>query len=156
VAEFTLDVRDMPDGVSEHGFEVRPAWLDEQLSDIEGIGAAEAPGKVVLEATKQGKQVLLHGTVEAPLKLTCVRCLGAFDASAQAQVSVIMRPRRPAEAKKGEELGLDELNEESYQGDVITLDELVRDLLLLEVPVNPRCGESCPGWDSLTDRASTE
>jgi uncharacterized metal-binding protein YceD (DUF177 family) len=64
-----------------------------------------------------------------------------------------MLPGRPQESKpprdEGDDEGMDELEVDRYRGDEIVLDELIRDTLLLEVPMNPNCGDGCLGWDHL-------
>jgi uncharacterized protein len=40
-----------------------------------------------------------------------------------------------------------------YDGDSIVLDDLVRDDLLLEIPMIPLCSETCPGIASVSDSA---
>lgn len=156
MGELVLKVRDLPEGVSEHGFELSGSWLEAQLGDLPDVAPGGAAGKVVLEATREGKQVLLRGAAEATLSLTCVRCLEAFETFVRADVDVLMRPGDPEKNRSAEELELEDLGEEYYQGDVIVLDDLVRDLLVLEVPMNPSCGEACPGPDVLTERPRKE
>ncbi len=150
MGEIVLKVRDLPEGVSSHSFELSTPWLQAQLVDLTDVGAGAAPGVVELEATRQGKQVLVRGAAEATLALTCVRCLETFEARVRAAVDVLMRPGKPSDGREVDELALEDLGEETYEGDLIVLDDLVRDLLLLEVPMSPSCGEACPGWDVLT------
>ena len=124
-----------------------------QLEDLEGIKESSDSGVVELVATKNGREVLLRGTLRAALVVTCVRCLEEFDFPVDVELEVLMLPGRPAPRRKDaaqEDDEKDELGVERYQGDTIVLDGLIRDTLLLEVPMNPSCGESCRGWDHLS------
>jgi uncharacterized protein len=40
---------------------------------------------------------------------------------------------------------VDDADTLAYDGDVVVLDELVRDELLLGIPMIPLCSEACPG-----------
>jgi uncharacterized metal-binding protein YceD (DUF177 family) len=152
VAAFVLRVRDLPEGVSEHALEILESWLREQLADLEGTEVGPGPGSLRLEVTRQGTQVLVRGAAEVSLVLTCVRCLGTFLTRIRASLDVLMRPGSAPRPARGEELGLEDLGEEVYQGEEIVLDDLLRDFLLLEVPMNPSCGEACPGWAARAGR----
>jgi uncharacterized metal-binding protein YceD (DUF177 family) len=54
------------------------------------------------------------------------------------------RGARPA-PDDAEELDLEGPDRETFAGDAIVLDGLVRELLLLEVPMQPLCRDDCPG-----------
>src|SRR5262249_5612538 len=45
----------------------------------------------------------------------------------------------------GEDVTLDEADVIPYDGESVVLDDLVRDELLLSVPMIPLCSENCPG-----------
>ncbi len=153
---FVLRVRELDDGVSDHTFELPSDWLGAQLTEAKGIGAQDGAGQIELTVTKQGREVLLRGTIRTILVVTCVRCLEEFDFPVDVALEVLMLPGRQVrrggagrskENERGDEK--DDLGVEQYLGDEIVLDELVRDTILLEVPMNPNCGESCTGWDYL-------
>jgi uncharacterized metal-binding protein YceD (DUF177 family) len=145
----SIKVRDLPDGVSPHRFELPADWVAEQLSGVEDVHGVRAAGTLVLEATRRGREVLLNGAAEAQLVVACVRCLAEFELHVEAPLAVLMRPG-PEGQSRADELCLEDLGEERYAGDEIVLDDLVRDLLILEVPMNPSCGAGCPGWHGLT------
>jgi uncharacterized protein len=56
----------------------------------------------------------------------------------------------PAASLKGAADGEDDLTDEEadtlpFEGETVALDDLVRDELILEVPMIPLCSEACPG-----------
>ena len=156
MGRFVINVREIEEGVSEHRFDVPVDWLAGQLEECEGITSGEAPGVVELTATKRGQQVKLTGSLAATLSVTCVRCLEAFDDSVGSDVEVLMVPDSgpAAVVDKDGKPKKDDLGTEQYQGDRIVLDTLIRDSLILEVPMNPNCGDECPGWDHLHSEPS--
>lgn len=156
MGRFVINVHEIEDGVSDHRFDVPVDWLAGQLADCEGIAAGETPGSIELTATKRGRKVMLAGSVRATLSVTCVRCLGNFEDAVEPEVEVLMVPVSsvaPAGEKDGEKEE-DDLGIERYQGDQIVIDDLIRDSLILEVPMNPNCGDGCPGWDHLRSEPS--
>lgn len=151
MAQFVINVREIEEGVSEHQFSIPLDWLERELEGCEGLGAGDQPGSVELIATKRGREVLIRGFAKATFSVTCVRCLEDYRLPLEAEIEVLMLPgRAPAQGGDGAaDKDDDELSVERYQGDQIELDGLIRDSLILEVPMNPNCGEECPGWDHL-------
>jgi uncharacterized protein len=158
VGRFVLKVKELEAGVSSHGFELSADWLRTELGDVEGIGVADQGGRLAIATTKHGLEVLIRGTVTAALTATCVRCLGDVSLPIEAELSVLMlpaqAPRRPGAARNDDDDDdgaddEDELGVERYQGEEIELDGLIRDSILLDIPMNPVCGEACPGWDGM-------
>jgi len=137
----------MDEGISEYLFDISPEWFGHELEGCEGINAGQEPGAVDLFATKHGREVLIQGRVRASVEITCVRCLRPFQKNIGAEVDVLMLPGNPATNDQHEDE--DDLGVERYRGDHIHLDELIRDSLVLEIPMNPNCGDDCPGWDYL-------
>jgi uncharacterized protein len=152
VAEFVLHVHELQDGVSSHSFEVSGEWLREQLADLQGISANGDTGSITLSSTKRGREVLLKGEVKAILQVDCVRCVETFELPIEGDIEVLMAPgpaKEPDKVDEDEDEDEDDLGIEHYEGEEIALDELIRDTLLLEVPISPSCGDNCPGWEHL-------
>lgn len=86
-----------------------------------------------LESLVEG--ILVSGTVQGMYALECIRCLRDFDA--------------PFEVELGEVLAYEGTPgaEEGYQvlGDHAHLEPIVRDALLLTMPLNPLCRPDCKG-----------
>ena len=100
--------------------------------------AAEVPdgedvaADLVLESLRGGALVAA-GTIDAPWSGECVRCLGLARGRLHVAVRELFEP------------GSD--NEETYRldGDEIDLEPLVRDAVLLELPLAPLCADDCQG-----------
>ncbi len=91
----------------------------------------------VLDSVDGGIQVT--ATVTAPWSGECRRCLKPVGGHLVAHVREVYRPRPPGEAP-------DE-DEETYplSGELLDLRPLVRDAILLELPIAPLCREDCAG-----------
>ncbi|MDS1270646.1 DUF177 domain-containing protein [Lipingzhangella sp. LS1_29] len=105
-----------------------------------------------LEAVMEG--VLVTGTVTAPLHGECARCLAAVEDTANANFQELFH--YPSEggvvgAKGGsgaeDDTGLGEDDEEDYylEDDWIDLEPVVRDAIVLMLPLSPLCRSDCPG-----------
>jgi uncharacterized protein len=85
----------------------------------------------VLESLSDG--LTATGTVRAPFEGECRRCLGDVRGEIAAPFKEVIEPR-PVEG-------------ETYllEGDEVDLTEMVRDAVLLALPLAPLCSEDCPG-----------
>ena len=107
---------------------------------VEGaVGSASAvpadedvAAALVLESLNGGA-VVATGTIDAPWAGECVRCLGPARGRLRVAVRELYEPGGDAE--------------ETYplHGDQIDLEPLVRDAVLLELPLAPLCREACAG-----------
>lgn len=147
--EFIIPVTDLDAGGKAYAFEVRPAWVRGALEDHEAK-PSEKTGKLDVRASKSGSDVVVHGTLDAELRVPCARCLEPFDLPLHADLSVLYVPagalRGGASGENEEyEFTSEEADTLPYDGETVVLDDLVRDELLLEVPMIPLCSEACPG-----------
>jgi uncharacterized protein len=147
VAAFVLKLTDIDEGGKSFSFDVTPAWIDKALSGSDLKLGGDAPGSLAVHAQKTGGSVLVRGRVQTSLLATCVRCLGDARLAIDAEVTALLSHRDPAHPTDSGELELtpEDLTKDFYTGDQIVLDELVREQILLECPMNPLCAEDCPG-----------
>jgi uncharacterized metal-binding protein YceD (DUF177 family) len=87
--------------------------------------------------------------VRVTLAATCVRCLRRMAIAIDAPISVLYVTGPIVETARSEEDEDDEPapdegpDVEHLQGNKLILDSYVRDTILLEVPMNPRCQVDC-------------
>jgi uncharacterized protein len=147
--EFTIKSMDLDAGGKDYRFEVRAPWIRGVLEDHEAK-ATDRDGKVEVRASKSGTDIVVHGTLDASLIVPCARCLEPVDIDIHADLTVIYVPGskvKDAEAKGEVEYTLEDAEADTlpYDGETVVLDDLVRDELLLGVPMIPLCSEDCPG-----------
>ncbi|HET9075532.1 MAG TPA: DUF177 domain-containing protein [Acidimicrobiales bacterium] len=102
------------------------------------VGANETvEADAVLDSVDGGIEVT--ASVTAPWTGECRRCLKPVGGVVRARVREVYRPRPPGEAP-------DE-DEETYplSGELLDLRPLVRDAVLLELPIAPLCRPDCAG-----------
>jgi len=147
MAEFVLDVHDIDEVGKAYEFAIRRAWLAEALAGTDVRAPASGPeGRLTMHAHKQGEDVVIVGRVSASLVTDCSRCLEDATVPVDVEVGAFMTARRLDQPDPDElELSPEDLEREFFSGDRIVLDTMVREHLLLEVPVQPLCQEDCSG-----------
>jgi uncharacterized protein len=137
------------------------AWLGEG-STFSPVKDGEASADVALV----GRNVLVRGVVSATLGAACARCLKDAAQRYEVPFTVLFSERiaHAAAARGGEE---DEDGEEGsregqdgehqhYHGPIIELDEVLRDNLILNLPMAPLCADDCKGLCPVCGRDRNE
>lgn len=171
--EFSISAAELDAGGRPFRFTVRAAWIRGALEDHEATATSQ-DGVLAVRASKSGHDVIVAGTLDATLSVPCARCLKPSDLPVHSDIHVLYVPQArikvptPAktaskdgdakkdDAKTSKKKKADEDEEEyeftseeadtlGYDGETVVLDDLVRDELILEIPMIPLCSESCPG-----------
>lgn len=99
---------------------------------------AELQLDVRLEAVMEG--ILVSGQARAPLSGECSRCLDPLQATAEVEVQqLFLYP----DLHSGSPDTADDLGQ--LVDDRLDLEPVLRDALVLALPLSPRCREDCPG-----------
>lgn len=156
--EFSISVAELDAGGKPYDFVVRAAWVRGAMEGHEATTAGK-DGTLVVRASKSGHDVIVHGTLDADLSVPCARCLEPFVLPVHADLSVIFVPSSRLRAdgqgsKEDAELDATEADTLPFVGDTVVLDDLVRDELVLEVPMTPLCSDACPGISPAPDKGS--
>jgi uncharacterized protein len=152
--EFPIPVSELDAGGKDFRFTLRAEWVRGALEENEATSAGK-DGVVAVRASKSGHDVVVHGTLDAELTVPCARCLEPAKVVVHSNLSVLYVP---AAELKGATDGDDDLTDEEadtlpFSGDQVTLDDLVRDELILEVPMIPLCSEACPGMSPALEQS---
>lgn len=116
-------------------------WVSED-PELEFTGPGQLTGVVHVE--KHGKDVLVRGHLKGGLTLVCGRCLTSYEASLAADFDLLLAPG-PGALKAEEELKAGDLDLDFYSGDVVDLEPIIREQILLALPLKPVCSEGCKG-----------
>ena len=92
------------------------------------------------------REVCFSGDFEAPLLVTCTRCLKPFPLQVKSKVQIHFIPR-PRESSPGSEVEITEtdIEQEIYEEDRVDLHGPIRDQILLDVPLISLCQGDCKG-----------
>ncbi len=125
------------------------SWIAELLADAAvGRGpdfACAAEGRVELSIDPLGPvnnlpPLSVRGNLQVPAGTTCVRCLSEMRVEVDATITVTLFAdlAKNPKANSGAETPL----EDQYDGRVVDLPSIIREWLLLELPVNPTCRDA--------------
>ena len=142
-----LQVRDLGDDPTTHDWELGMEWLGTLLADAQLRVSADAPpGRVHLQAQRSGREVLVFGRVTASVVTECVRCLEDARVEVDSELTVLFVPEGSSKLPDDEdELTPEELDVTLYRGPQIVLDDLVREYVVLGLPMQPLCSPECGG-----------
>lgn len=151
--EYPIPVSELDAGGKEFRFPVRAAWVRGALEGHEATTAG-SDGTLAVRASKSGHDVVVHGTLDAELTIPCARCLEPAKLPIHSDISVLYVPASrlaTARADGERELADEEADTLPFEGETVVLDDLVRDELVLEIPMIPLCSEACPGMSPGPD-----
>lgn len=122
-------------------------WLSRALSgkhtcDFRPLGGSRA----VITVQRTGLDVHLSAECTLRLQTDCCACLNEFELDVPVVFSLTLKPRFQSGDPADElELSKEDLEEGFYEGDVIDLDEILREQIILALPMYPRCSQECRG-----------
>jgi uncharacterized protein len=148
-AEFSFPVTDLDAGGKHLVLPVRASWLRGVLEGTD-IKAPEQDGTLDLRISKSGTDVVVRATLDAALVVPCSRCLEPAVVPVHEEISTLAVPgtgeSSHKEADDDEEAAeVEDADVIPYDGETLILDDLIRDELLLGIPMIPLCSEACPG-----------
>jgi uncharacterized protein len=95
-----------------------------------------------------GTTVHVRGRLAASLDTECGRCLEPYALPAEQELDLFYLPRadsRPQEQEEDVELGDRDVVVGYYDGDTLDLGEVMREQIVLALPLKPLCSEGCRG-----------
>jgi len=119
-------------------------------ADLRQLAPLETSGRAELVEEHHGKHqiiqdIRLRGRLNTRLELGCARCLEPVEQALEREFDLLYRPR-------GADAGRDELSVTDaeaeigyYQGDGILLEDVLREQVLLALPLKVTCREDCRG-----------
>ncbi|HEU4386290.1 MAG TPA: DUF177 domain-containing protein [Blastocatellia bacterium] len=97
-------------------------------------------------ASREGVKVRLAGRLSAQVDVLCARCLSPIRMDVDEPFDLLyLPPLTSARENEEKELATEELVVAFYQGDVIDLDDLVREQIELSLPMTGLCRDECKG-----------
>ncbi|MDP2718498.1 MAG: DUF177 domain-containing protein [Dehalococcoidia bacterium] len=117
-----------------------------ELEDVVLVEGEEAPvyGQVTLVRLKIG--ILATGSVSASLCQVCSRCLMDFNYSLTIKFEEEFSPVIDVNTGLALEVPEDKSVFTINENHIMDLEELIRQYILLDLPMKPLCREDCPGF----------
>lgn len=132
--------------------QIPPEGLDVALPDEDlDLGASdgtwEGPARVHAEmhVARSGRDFVITGSFAGGVELVCGRCLERFRFQAEDRFDLYTPLTASGQIEDERELTEDELDVTCVEEGRINTDQLLRESVLLTLPVQPLCHEACRG-----------
>jgi uncharacterized protein len=138
-----IDLTNIPSEGKSLYFSLTPSWWKPDL-DEDRLMRLEAPLSAWMKLYLAGKKIVVEGFVSTRLLLRCDRCLEPYgwDLSTDFRIYLSITPF------KGEldvELSEGDLNLDFIDGKFLDPDQIIREQIILNVPMKTLCRKDCKG-----------
>ena len=154
--------------------EMKEYQLDLEILEPVGVPLVAVPAGDVIEVDMRlesvAEGILLSADIYAIAKGECIRCLDPVEITVERKIQELYR-YEPTNDKGGkrkkhssrtdtsDEIDLDAVDELWLDGNEMNLEIPIRDAIVLDLPVNPLCSETCLGlcpdcgekWETLPE-----
>lgn len=107
--------------------------------------ALEGPLTVSLSLDRRGDEIWIRGTVHAVALQECSRCLVGFSHILELDFEVFCAKLPSARTMSPKALDEEDGGVHFHDGRVLSIDNEIREAVLLGLPMRPLCKESCAG-----------
>ncbi len=107
-------------------------------------GSLRSEGAVELVSHSMA-EIRVHGSIDVQVEAPCDRCLEAVTFPVKDRFDLVYVPASEAAAGGEEKIDASEVEVGYYEGSGISLDDVLREVVLLALPMRHICGEECKG-----------
>jgi uncharacterized protein len=136
-----LNIRKLAPGSSRHALKLTAPELELESSDIVDV----IDCKVSLDVDFHTGEIVVRGKAESVLKLECARCLEPFEHRMVHNLAFVIKLARKGELNGPECESSDDFFVVSDAVEGFEIAPIVRERILLSLPLKPLCDESCKG-----------
>jgi DUF177 domain-containing protein len=140
-----IAIKAIPDTGKEIGIDLGAEWFTRWRAEDPDLEFTDARITGTVSLSQHGHDILVRGQLEGTLDLTCSRCLESFSHPVAAEFDLLLVPAPDTVAGEDEELSPADLDLDYYSGEVVDLESLLREQIILMIPVKPLCDEVCKG-----------
>lgn len=125
--------------------EIPKEGLDVHLKEAVESENISSPVSARLRIEKLETEVIVSGELAAEVKLQCSRCLKDFSSKLTIPVNVVYHPVEELKGEDNYEVRHEELDMDFYSGEELDLSNLMKEQLMLNMPMKPLCADLCEG-----------
>jgi uncharacterized protein len=138
-----LKISDLEQGKVRFSEALAPGVIDFFEPQLRQEGPLEASGAAELsEATRE---ICVGGHLKTQMKIACDRCLESAVLPVEADFSLVYRPASASPEHSEVVLHGTEVEIDFYEGEGLELDDVLREQVLLLLPMQRVCREDCKG-----------
>ncbi|MFT5356102.1 MAG: uncharacterized metal-binding protein YceD (DUF177 family) [Polyangiales bacterium] len=145
MARFILTIPEIETagGSLEKSFVLDTAWLRGAVEGTEFTAPDDQSEPFHIVARQIMEDVIVEGRFRAVLGGTCARCSEPLPITMDGNFTQLFTNRTQTDLPEELELTPEDLERETFAGERIELDAAVREFILLEVPMSPKCEGGC-------------
>lgn len=140
-----ISIKSIPETGKDLSLDLGPEWFDHWREEDPGLEFSQAAMSGTVNLTKHGHDILVRGRLAGELSLSCGRCLEPFSVPAEAEFDLLLVPAPQGEVSEDEELSAQQLDLDFYSGEIVDLEAIIREQIILMMPLKPLCQEDCKG-----------
>jgi len=136
-----IELGTLDEGPRPFEFSLATGETDLDLDNTRIVGSVNAQGVVVQRTT----QTEISGVISAEMEFDCVRCLRPVESRRKIEFEVSYVAPEHFATDKEKEVTPDDLVTDVLPGNSIDLTEVVREQIVLDLPIQAFCSEDCKG-----------
>ena len=140
-----INLKTIPELGLPVAIDLGPEWFGRWHEADPGLEFAGARITGLVHLSKHGHDILVRGSLSGHLELACGRCLESFAAPAAIDFDLLLVPSPATASAAEEELSRTDLDLDYYTGEIVDLESLLREQIILMMPLKPLCDEACKG-----------
>jgi uncharacterized protein len=140
-----INLKTIPETGLEVIIDLGQEWFARWHGEDPGLDFADARITGLVHLSKHGHDLLVRGNLSGHMELACSRCLEFFAAPATIDFDLLLVPGPANASPAEEELSLTDLDRDYYTGEIVDLESLLREQIILMMPLKPLCDETCKG-----------
>ncbi|MCK9523225.1 MAG: DUF177 domain-containing protein [Proteobacteria bacterium] len=154
--DFTIHIAELKNGTRRIQRDIPLAFLAAELAHCEyEVTPVQAHCDLVMQWMPP-ENVLLTGKINAVVKTPCSTCLTDVELHLCADIDALLAPISEQVINDDAEYTPEDLHREYYENEQIALDDLIRDGIMLELPMTPRCTGPCKRIKGLVTAQEAE
>lgn len=119
--------------------------LDVEFRETVTFDAGQSPVQAQLKIKKIDTQVVVNGNILADAELQCSRCLKVFKSGISFPFEAVFHPLEQLKGEEKHELRIEELDMGFYSKDELDLVDIIKEQIMLNLPMKPLCNDLCRG-----------
>jgi uncharacterized protein len=131
--------------IPHEGISQRYSSTGSALGIVDAELSVVQPVEITCHFYKVDHEVVVQGSLRSAARLTCSRCAEEFEQPLSVALDAVYLPTPEIASERAKELEEAEADVYPFAEQVIDVAEMVRDKLLLSIPLQPHCMVECKG-----------
>jgi uncharacterized protein len=140
-----IAVNSIPETGKDLDLDLGKEWFARWRAEDPDLEFAAAAITGSAHLARHGRDILVRGHLTGRLDLHCGRCLEGFSTPVETDFDLLLVPGPWSLGPQEEELSAADLDLDFYLGEVVDLEAILREQIILMLPLKPLCRDNCRG-----------